>query len=160
LIVSVNLIDATGRCLPNVGSGLAKPLKTGGLVTMSRRSYPSDLTDAQWKELEPLLPPPKSGGRPRTADMREIVNAMLYLSRSGCSWRMLPHEFPPWPTAHHYYRQWRREGHWAKIHDTLREALRKQEGRETSPSAAILDSQSVKTTEKGVLRGAMTRARR
>jgi putative transposase len=116
---------------------------------MSRTTYPSDIDDAQWKVLEPLIPPAKPGGRPRTVDMREILNAIFYVVRSGCAWRMVPHDLPIWSTAYDYFRQFRNAGVWQHIHDTLRGQLRRQEGREESPSAAIIDSQSVKTTEKG-----------
>jgi putative transposase len=121
--------------------------------------YPSDLSDAEWKIIRPLLPEPKSGGRPRTTDLRAIVNAIFYVLRSGCAWRMLPHDFPPYSTVYMYFKQWRVEGIWEKIHDVLRDRIRRREGRKKSPSAAIVDSQSVKTTEKGAL-AAMTRARR
>ena len=116
---------------------------------MARTTYPSDLTDKQWQLIEPLLPKAKFSGRPRTTDMRQAVNGILYLLRTGCAWRMLPHDFPPWPTAHDYYRRFRREGTWEKIHCHLREQVRVDAGRQASPSAAIIDSQSVKTAEKG-----------
>jgi putative transposase len=118
---------------------------------MNRQAYPTDLTNAQWERIKPLIPPAKWGGRPREVNMREIMNGIFYLTRSGCSWRMLPHDLPPWGTVHYYYRKWRLDGTWQKIHDTLRDEVRKTQGREESPSAAILDSQSVKTTEKGGL---------
>ena len=120
------------------------------MLTMSRHSYPSDLTDAEWAILEPLIPPAKPGGRKRSVDIREVINAILYLLRTGCAWRMLPHDFPNWHTVYTYFRNWRRDGTWQRINDVLRRQLRTQEGRDAEPSAAILDSQSVKATEKGV----------
>jgi len=116
---------------------------------MNRQSYPSDLIDAQWEVLQPLIPPPKPGGRPRQTDTPEVLNAIFYLLRTGCAWRLLPHDFPPWQTVYTYFRQWKKEGTFKPIHDTLHERLRVQDGREKEPSAAIIDSQSVKTTEKG-----------
>ena len=116
---------------------------------MERHAYPSDLQDEQWQKIEALIPKAKDGGRPRTVQMREVMNAILYLLRTGCAWRMLPHDLPPWGTAHYYYRRFRLEGVWQKIHDRLREEVRQAAGREATPSAAIVDSQSVKTTEKG-----------
>jgi putative transposase len=116
---------------------------------MSRQSYPSDLTDVQWTILGPLIPSAKPGGRKRTVSIREVVNAIFYLLRTGCAWRMLPHDFPNWNTVYTYFRNWRQDGTWQTINDALRRQVRTQEGREAEPSAAILDSQSVKTTEKG-----------
>jgi len=116
---------------------------------MKTKPYPSDLTDEQWQVIEPLLPKAKFGGRPRTTDLRRIVNGIMYLVRTGCSWRMLPRDFPPWPTVHDYYRRFRCEGIWEKVHSHLREQVRVEAGRQASPSAAIIDSQSVKTAEKG-----------
>ena len=114
---------------------------------MNRKSYPSDLTDVQWLILESLIPPAKRGGRRRSVNMREIVNAVFYVLRSGCAWRMLPHDFPPWQTVYGYFSSWRKEGVWEAMNDALCEAVRQQAGRNTEPSAAIIDSQSVKTTE-------------
>ncbi len=116
---------------------------------MARRAYPTDLTDAQWAILTPLVPPAKPGGRPAIHDRRELINAMLYVLRSGGAWRLLPHEFPPWQTVYHYFRLWRDDGTWERINTTLRERVRIQVGRQAQPSGAILDSQSAKTTEKG-----------
>ena len=119
------------------------------LLSMKRKRYPSDLTDAQWKRIEPLIPPAKPGGRDRAHSMHEIVDALFYLLRSGCSWRMLPHDLPPWQTVYTYFQQWRDDGTIERIHTALREQVRLEAGREAQPSAAIIDSQSVKTTEKG-----------
>jgi len=124
-----------------------------------RQSYPTDLTDAEWKILEPLVPPVKFGGHPADHARREIVNAILYALRSGCQWRLLPHDLPPWKTVYTYFRNWRVDGTWKRIHDTLRRQVRRAVGRHPEASAAILDSQSVKTTEKGG-RGATMRARK
>jgi transposase len=118
---------------------------------MTRAPYPTDLSDRQWRRLEPHLPAAKPGGRPRSADMREVMNAILYVLRNGITWRALPHDYPPWKTVHHYFSAWRRDGSWEAIHDALREEVRLADGREATPSAAILDSQSVKTTGKGGL---------
>ncbi len=116
---------------------------------MNRKPYDTDLTDAQWKLIEPFFPPPKPGGRPRSVDLREVVNGIFYLLRTGCAWRLLPHDLPPWSTVHDFYRKWRIDGTWQRIHDALRGAVRVKAGRNEEPSAAIIDSQSVKTTEKG-----------
>jgi putative transposase len=121
--------------------------------------YPSDLSDAEWQIVRRLLPVSKPGGRPRATDLRAVVNAIFYILRSGCAWRMLPHDFPPYSTVYMYFKQWRVDGTWEKVHDRLRDRIRSQEGRKKSPSAAIIDSQSVKTTEKGALVGTM-RARK
>jgi putative transposase len=116
---------------------------------MKTPTYPTDLTDGQWQLIEPLLPKAKTGGRPRTTDLRRVVNGIVYLVRAGCSWRMLPHDFGPWPTVYDYFRHYRRDGTWQRIHDHLRTQVRIEAGRQASPSAAIIDSQSVKTAEKG-----------
>jgi transposase len=116
---------------------------------MSRQPYPSDLSDEEWAILAPLIPPAKPGGRPRTTDRRQVLNAILYVNKGGIQWRMLPHEFPNWETVYCYYHTWRKAGLWGQWNGLLREKVRKAEGREATPSAAIIDSQSVKTTEKG-----------
>lgn len=127
---------------------------------MARMTYPSDLTDEQWAILAPMIPPPHKEGHPRDADMREVVNGILYLLRTGCGWRLMPHDLPKHGTIFYHFNKWRKCGVWKKIHDKLHERLREQEGRNAQPSAAIIDSQSVKTGEKGGPSGATTRARK
>jgi transposase len=114
-----------------------------------RPSYPTDLSDREWNLIKHLVPEAKSGGRPEAYPKREILNGVFYLLRSGCSWRMLPHDLPPWRIVYHYFRQWRQDGTWHLMHDLLRSDVRAATGKRRQPSAGIIDSQSVKTTEKG-----------
>jgi putative transposase len=114
-----------------------------------RKPYSTDLSDAEWECIEPHLPTPRAPGRPRVHTLREILNAIFYIVRSGCAWRLLPHDFPPWKTVHHYFRTWRIDGTWKKLHDALRKRARVRMGRDPQPSAGIVDSQSVKSTGVG-----------
>jgi putative transposase len=118
-----------------------------------RQPYPTDLSDVEWQRIEPYLPAPKFRGRPREHSLREILNAIFYIVRSGCTWRMLPHDLPPWKTVYHYFRLWRKDGTWERINSALRVEVRVAAGREPEPSAAVMDSQTVKTTETPGVRG-------
>jgi putative transposase len=114
-----------------------------------RKAYQSDLSDVEWGCLEPHLPTPEANGRPRLHSPREILDAIFYVLKSGCAWRLLPHDFPPWKTVYHYFRAWRLSGLWERVHAALRQRVRVRLQRNPHPSAAIVDSQSVKTTGVG-----------
>src|ERR671915_172951 len=114
-----------------------------------RKTYHTDLSDAEWARIEPHLPIPKASGRPRVHPPREILNAIFYVLRSGCAWRLLPHDFPPWKTVHHYFRIWRIDGVWERLNTALCQRLRVRLGRNPHPSAGMVDSQSAKTTGVG-----------
>ena len=120
---------------------------------MRRISYPTDLSDAQWRRIAPYVPEPKPGGRPASYPRREILNAIFYVTRNGCTWRGLPHDLPPYRIVFYYFRLWQRDGTWERIHAALRTKVRQQAGKTPKPSAAIVDSQSVKSTEQGGPRG-------
>ncbi len=120
---------------------------------MKRKTYPTDLSDKQWKLLESMLPPPERFGRKRAVDLRGIFNALCYLSRSGCQWRMLPREYPKWQTVYYYFRLWREAQWFIALNDKLRQKIRLLSGKQQNPSAAIIDSQSVKTDEQAEAKG-------
>lgn len=125
--------------------------------------YPSDLTDAEWALIAPVIPPAKDGGNKRTVDIREVTNGLLYLLSTGCQWRALPKDLPPRSTVHDYFVLWQEDGTLDRMHETLYEQCREQAEREPSPTACIIDSQSVKSGEKGGLRSTRrvtTRAKR
>jgi transposase len=125
--------------------------------------YPSDVTDAEWALIAAMIPPPRPGGRPRDTDMREVFNGVRYVLRTGCQWRQLPKDFPPRSTVYNYFWEWTRYGVLDRIHHALLVQCREAEGRQASPTAAVIDTQTVKATEKGgaaPIRSAMTPARK
>ena len=122
---------------------------------MGAIGYSTDLSDAQWALIEPHLPPSRPGGRRRKVNLRAVINAIFYLLRTGCQWRLLPRDFPPWGTVWWYFRRWRREGVWTEIHRALYPLARAKTGRQPGPSVVIMDAQSVKTTEKGASAASM-----
>ena len=125
-----------------------------------RKPYPSDLSDAEWEVLKPLLPSPKGFGHPVEVDFREILNGIFYVQRTGCQWEMLPHDLPPHTTVYNYFQKWQRKGIWQQIHDQVRQQVRQKVGREADSTVVIADSQSVKTTEKRGSSTASTVAKR
>ncbi len=120
---------------------------------MKHQTYPTDLTNRQWNCIKNLIPAAKIGGRPRTVDPRQVINAIFYVVVSGIQWRMLPKDYPTWKTVYHYFRTWRDDGTWQRIHDTVRAAVRRKAGRHKHPTAGCLDSQSVKSTQIPGVRG-------
>lgn len=123
------------------------------MTPLGRKRYATDLTEAQWERIAPFVLPETGGGRPRTTDVREVVNAILYVLRSGCAWHLIPHDFPPSGTVYDYFRRWQRDGTWELIHQTFRDQVRTQAGRAIEPTAGIIDSQSVRTNEQGGIDG-------
>jgi putative transposase len=120
---------------------------------VNKQLYSTDLTDSQWNIIQELIPPAKSGGRPRSLEMRQVINALLYLTVGGIQWRLLPKEYPKWQSVYYSFQQWRDDGTWQRIHDTLRALVGRRNGRHKQPTAGCLDSQSVKTTAVADSRG-------
>jgi putative transposase len=120
---------------------------------MPKPLYQSDLSDKEWRFVRPLVPKPKPGGRPTCWSRRSLLNGIFYLLRSGCTWRMMPREYPPWQTLYRYFRAWQHSGVWERINARLRERLRVAAGKNSTPSGAVMDSQSIRTTERGGVRG-------
>jgi putative transposase len=118
-------------------------------MSARRQTYTTDLTDEEWQMLEPLLPPAKSGGRPRKYPLREVMNGMQYVLRGGCAWCLMSHDLPHWQTAYQCFRAWQQDGTWLRLYDQLRAEVRTHMGRQPQPSAAVIEAQTVKTTEKG-----------
>lgn len=120
---------------------------------MPNQNYPTDLTDSQWEHIKELIPPAKPGGRPRSLDMRAVVNAVIYLCVGGVQWRLLPREYPRWPSVYYYFRRWQRDGTWRRLHDSLRASARRRAGRHKHPTAGCLDSQTVRCSAVASERG-------
>ena len=149
--------------LVGIGGILRGCLKSRLRVTDHRRVMPitintdklydTDLTDAAWALIGPMLPAARRGGRPRTTNIRAVLNAIFYLLRTGCQWRLLPREFPVWSTVYHYFRAWKNGGVWTCVQRSMYQQARRQAGRTACPSVVIMDGQSVKTTERGGIRG-------
>lgn len=119
---------------------------------MSRKPYPSDLKDAEWEKLKPLLPGERNRiGSPREVELREVVNALMYVADNGIKWRAMPHDFPPWQTVYGYFQRWSQTGVWEQVNQTLRKDVRLAVGREAEPSLGLIDSQSVEMAQKGAL---------
>jgi putative transposase len=135
--------------VPRGGQGAGIPFLLELFPLMPGSRYPSSLSDGQWAVVSPLLPPAKPGGRPRTVNLRLVLDAIFYVNKTGCQWRQLPREFGPWQTVYHYFRQWRLDGTADRLHAALRDAVRRAAGRAPAPSAVVIDSRSAKTAEKG-----------